>query len=188
MAPENEDNNNEVSTPQGDAGVNADTSQDSAQPQADAAVAQEEPPANTLDQADIDALTNSAGEQDQEQEQDSPAPAEQTDGEMPPLPDFSGMLADAASSSIELLNDVELDVKIELGRAIMEVEQILHLSNGSVVELDKLAGDPVDVLVNGQLIARGEVLVINDNFCVRINEIIPGRTENLQNEDTMTGV
>lgn len=188
MAPENEDNNNKVSTPQDAAGVNADTSQDSAPPQADAAVAQEEPTNGTLNQADIDTLTNSTGEQEQERKQDSPAPAEQADGEMPPLPDFSGMLADAASSSIELLNDVELDVKIELGRAIMEVEQILHLSNGSVVELDKLAGDPVDVLVNGQLIARGEVLVINDNFCVRINEIIPGRTENLRNDDAIAGV
>ncbi len=94
--------------------------------------------------------------------------------EVPPLPDFSQQLADAAANSIDMLHDVELNVKIELGRAEMSVDQILQLSNGSVVELDKLAGDPVDVLVNEQLIARGEVLVVNDNFCVRINEIIPG--------------
>ncbi|GEM_PF-901712 len=94
--------------------------------------------------------------------------------EMASLPDFSGMLADAAASSIDLLNDVELNVKIELGRSEMTVNEILHLGNGSVVELDKLAGDPVDVLVNEQLIARGEVLVVNDSFCVRINEIVPG--------------
>jgi flagellar motor switch protein FliN/FliY len=83
--------------------------------------------------------------------------------------------ADLESSSpqgIDLLRDVELDVKIELGRSRMLVEEVLHLSEGSVVELDKLAGDPVDVFVNNRLVARGEVLVLNDNFCVRINEIV----------------
>ena len=97
--------------------------------------------------------------------------------EVPDLPDFSGMLSDAAASSIEMLNDVELNVKIELGRTEMDVESILHLTTGSVVELDKLAGDPVDILVNEQLVAKGEVLVVNDNFCVRINEIVKGVTE-----------
>ena len=95
------------------------------------------------------------------------------------LPDFSGMLAEAAKSSIELLRDVELNVKIELGRSEMTIDEILKLGNGSVVELDKLAGDPVDILVNEQLIARGEVLVLNENFCVRINEIIPGLSERI---------
>ena len=97
--------------------------------------------------------------------------------EAPALPDFSGMLSAAAESSIDLLNDVELDVKVELGRTEMEVEQVLKLTAGSVVELNKLAGDPVDILVNDQLVARGEVLVINDNFCVRVNEIVPGISE-----------
>ena len=100
--------------------------------------------------------------------------------EVPPLPDFSRDLAAAAASSIELLKDVDLDVKIELGRVEMTVEEILKLSNGSVVELDKLAGDPVDVLVNEQLVAHGEVLVINDSFCVRINEITAGMTERFE--------
>jgi flagellar motor switch protein FliN/FliY len=54
----------------------------------------------------------------------------------------------------------------------MLVEEVLKLGEGSVVELDKLAGDPVDVYVNDRFIARGEVLVLNDNFCVRINEIL----------------
>ena len=98
-------------------------------------------------------------------------------GGIPALPDFTGMLEQAAAGSIELLKDVELTVKIELGRCEMAVNDILTLTSGSVVELDKLAGDPVDVLANEQLIARGEVLVLNDNFCVRINEIIPGVTE-----------
>jgi flagellar motor switch protein FliN/FliY len=74
--------------------------------------------------------------------------------------------------AIDLLRDVELNVKIELGRSRMLVDDVLRLGEGSVVELDKLAGDPVDVLVNDRLVARGEVLVLNDNFCVRINDIV----------------
>ncbi len=78
----------------------------------------------------------------------------------------------ASATGIELLSDVELHVKIELGRTRMLVEDVLRLGGGSVVELDKLAGDPVDVYVNDQLVARGEVLVLNDNFCIRISEIM----------------
>ena len=90
------------------------------------------------------------------------------------LPDFQQVMQDAQVSSIDLLRDVDLDVKIELGRSRMLVEDVLKLTEGSVVELDKLAGDPVDVFVNERLVARGEVLVLNDNFCVRINEIVAG--------------
>ena len=73
---------------------------------------------------------------------------------------------------LDILQDVELDLRIELGRTEMLVEEVVALKEGSVVTLDKLAGDPVDILVNGRLIARGEVLVLNDNFCVRIAEIL----------------
>jgi len=77
-----------------------------------------------------------------------------------------------AENKIQLLNDVELHVMIELGRTEMLIEDVLRLTEGSVVELDKLAGDPVDVYVNQRLVARGEVLVLNDNFCIRVNEIV----------------
>ena len=93
------------------------------------------------------------------------------------LPNFQQVLQDAQVSSIDLLRDVELNVKIELGRSRMLVEEVLKLAEGSVVELDKLAGDPVDVFVNDRLVARGEVLVLNDNFCVRVNEIVAGAKE-----------
>jgi flagellar motor switch protein FliN/FliY len=93
------------------------------------------------------------------------------------LPNFQQVLQDAQVSSIDLLRDVELNVKIELGRSRMLVEDVLKLAEGSVVELDKLAGDPVDVFVNDRLVARGEVLVLNDNFCVRVNEIVAGVKE-----------
>jgi len=107
-----------------------------------------------------------------------------TPGEMPgsdaqqfKLPSFQQAMADAQVSSIDLLRDVELNVKIELGRSRMLVEEVLQLTEGSVVELDKLAGDPVDVFVNDRLVAKGEVLVLNDNFCVRVNEIVPAAQE-----------
>jgi flagellar motor switch protein FliN/FliY len=93
------------------------------------------------------------------------------------LPNFQQVMQDAQVSSIELLRDVDLNVKIELGRSRMLVEDVLRLAEGSVVELDKFAGDPVDVFVNDRLVARGEVLVLNDNFCVRVNEIVAGVKE-----------
>ncbi len=90
------------------------------------------------------------------------------------LQDFAGAAPTAEAATLELIRDVELDLKIELGRTEMYLEDVLKLRKGSVVPLDKLAGDPVDIYVNGRLIARGEVLVLNDNFCVRVAELIAG--------------
>jgi flagellar motor switch protein FliN len=136
-----------------------------------------------VDQNDIDALLNSATFADADSDS-SAAPAATA---APPamglnaapldLPDLQRAMVDAQVSSIDLLRDVELNVKIELGRSKMLVEDVLRLAEGSVVELDKLAGDPVDVFVNERLVARGEVLVLNDSFCVRVNEILAGNRE-----------
>jgi len=93
------------------------------------------------------------------------------------LPAFGGHVGAAQIRALDLLSDVNLNVKIELGRTRMLVEDVLRLNEGAVVELDKLAGDPVDVYVNERHIARGEVLVLNDNFCVRINEIVQAPVE-----------
>ncbi len=90
------------------------------------------------------------------------------------LEEFSGAEATVENATLDLIQDVELDLKIELGRTNMYLEDVLKLRKGSVVPLDKLAGDPVDIYVNGRLIARGEVLVLNDNFCVRVAELITG--------------
>lgn len=89
-------------------------------------------------------------------------------------PDLSGRASSGAPVSfpIAALEEVELDLRIELGRTELLIEDVLQLREGAVVPLDKLAGDPVDILVNGRLIARGEVLVLNDNFCVRVAEIL----------------
>ena len=89
--------------------------------------------------------------------------------EAPSLPDAE---LDGPKQGMELLSDVHMNVRIELGRTKMFVEDVLKLSDGAVVELDKLAGDPVDVFVNDRKVARGEVLVLNDLFCVRISEIV----------------
>ena len=86
--------------------------------------------------------------------------------------DFGGSPASGEKATLELLRDVDLEVRIELGRTQMYLEDVLKLKRGAVVPLDKLAGDPVDVYVNGRLIARGEVLVLNDNFCVRVAELL----------------
>ena len=88
--------------------------------------------------------------------------------------DFTGTPPSGEKATLELLKDVDLDLRIELGRTQMYLEDVLKLKRGSVVALDKLAGDPVNIHVNGRLIARGEVLVLNDNFCVRVAELLSG--------------
>ena len=75
-------------------------------------------------------------------------------------------------ANIGLILDVPLQITVELGRTKKSIKDILELSNGSVVELDKLAGEPVDVNVNGKLLAKGEVVVIDENFGVRITDIV----------------
>lgn len=104
---------------------------------------------------------------------DRPTPVDALEGLAPfRLEEFGGAPPSADVATLELIRDVELDLKIELGRTQMHLEDVLKLHKGSVVPLEKLAGDPVDIFVNGRLIARGEVLVLNDNFCVRVAELI----------------
>lgn len=97
--------------------------------------------------------------------------AQQSGGKLE-LPKFDLSSVSGVQHGLDLLADVQLDVRIELGRTRMLVEDVLRLNSGAVVELDKLAGDPLDVYVNDRLVARGEVLVLNDSFCIRVNEII----------------
>jgi flagellar motor switch protein FliN/FliY len=76
------------------------------------------------------------------------------------------------SRRLELLLDVPLDVSVELGRSRVSIQDLLALGPGSVVELDKIAGEPLDILVNDRLVARGEAVVVNDKFGVRITDIV----------------
>lgn len=73
---------------------------------------------------------------------------------------------------LEFLLDVPLDLSVELGRSRMSIQDLLNLSPGSVIELDKIAGEPLDILVNDRLVARGEAVVVNDKFGVRITDIV----------------
>jgi len=85
-------------------------------------------------------------------------------------------------ANIGLILDVPLQVTVELGRTKKRIRDILELATGSIIELDKLAGEPVDILVNGKLLAKGEVVVIDENFGVRITDIVSPmeRAQNLQ--------
>lgn len=82
-------------------------------------------------------------------------------------------VGDSVGTNLDLLMGVSLRVSVELGRSKMSIAEILKLGPGSVIELDKLAGEPVDVLINDRLIARGEVVVIEDRFGVRITDVVP---------------
>lgn len=84
----------------------------------------------------------------------------------------SYQLQESESKNLNLLLDIPLQVTVELGRTRRSVKEILELSAGSIIELDKLAGEPVDILVNNRLIAQGEVVVIDENFGVRVTDII----------------
>ena len=74
--------------------------------------------------------------------------------------------------NLDFILDIPLKVSVELGRAQVVIKDLLQLGQGSVLELDKLAGEPLEVLVNGKLVARGEVVVVNEKFGVRLTDII----------------
>ena len=82
------------------------------------------------------------------------------------------MSQDRAQLPLEALFDVPVEVVVELGRRQMKVSEILGLTEGSVVKLEKVVGEPVDVLVNGRPVAKGEVVVVNDRFAVRLTEVV----------------
>lgn len=144
--------------------------------------------ASTTQQAEPapQATAQAQPEQPQPQAQPTPAPAmEQRTVVPPPEPkatpvgvspvqfsQLGEMEVEGTPGNIGMLYDVPLNVTVELGRTRRSVRDILELTQGSVIELDKLAGEPVDVLVNNTLIATGEVVVIEENFGVRITEIV----------------
>lgn len=88
------------------------------------------------------------------------------------LEDFDDGSASGKKSSLDLIMDVPLEISVELGRTVKKIKEILEIGPGSIIELEKMAGEPVDILVNGKRIAKGEVVVIDENFGVRITEII----------------
>jgi flagellar motor switch protein FliN/FliY len=93
-------------------------------------------------------------------------------GPTAPTPRQAPASTGGARPAFDLLHDVEMEVTAELGRTRMSVRELLSLAPGAVIELDRAAGGPADLLVNGRLIARGEVVVIDENFGIRITEIV----------------
>ena len=83
---------------------------------------------------------------------------------------------EGAEPNLDLIKDIQVALTVELGRTDMLIEEILELTTGKVVELNKLAGEPLDILINGQLLARGEVVVVDENFGVRVTSIIDPRS------------
>jgi flagellar motor switch protein FliN/FliY len=79
---------------------------------------------------------------------------------------------ESSSRRLDMLLDVPLEVNVELGRTRMTIQDLLQLGPGSVIELDKVAGEALDILVNGRLVARGEAVVVNDKFGIRITDIV----------------
>ncbi len=87
-----------------------------------------------------------------------------------PMPEAS-----KTSGSIDLLMDVKLPIAVELGRSEMEIKEIMEFAPGTVIELNKMAGDLVDILVNGRLVAQGEVVVVDEHFGVRVTHLLSPR-------------
>ena len=102
-----------------------------------------------------------------------PTPGKPKPGQAALFEKFSGDSGPGSSNhDIDMIMDIPVRLTVELGRTKITIKQILQLAQGSVIELDGLAGEPMDVLVNGCLIAQGEVVVVNDKFGIRLTDII----------------
>lgn len=131
------------------------------------------------DKMDIGESTESQ-EEDQISEDDwASAMAEQAVTDAPAVqpadifPSFGGGMANVGMmNELDMILDIPVKITVELGRTKITIKNLLQLAHGSVVELDAMAGEPMDVLVNGTLIAQGEVVVVNDKFGIRLTDII----------------
>ncbi|MDR1065289.1 MAG: flagellar motor switch protein FliN [Oscillospiraceae bacterium] len=132
-----------------------------------------EPPQDAQPGASADAAPPDEPEHpDTDELPEDTAPDEPIFGESAPEPSPEAESAAAAERALNLVRDIPLSVNVELGRTSKEISEILDFGFGTVIVLDKLAGDPAEVFANGKLIARGEVVVIDENYGVRITEIV----------------
>lgn len=119
--------------------------------------------------------------QEQQTIQTSPRAAQPVNVQQAQFNSFdTNVITESEARNLNMLLDIPLQVTVELGRTKRSVKEILDLSSGSIIELDKLAGEPVDILVNSRLIAKGEVVVIDENFGVRITDVL-SQAERLNN-------
>ncbi|MDQ0161745.1 flagellar motor switch phosphatase FliY [Aeribacillus alveayuensis] len=112
-----------------------------------------------------------------EEEKEQPVPSKQQEQvkwnvNHVEFPSFQSVPKHTETNNLDMLLDIPLTVTVELGRTKRSIQQILELSSGSIIELDKLAGEPVDILINNKKVAKGEVVVIDENFGVRVTDIL----------------
>ena len=131
-----------------------------------------------LSQEEIDKLLSDDGEVDQGWDDDlaeaKKPPAQKTG---PPTHSFEPLPSQKETEksgvrSLDFILDIPLEVSVELGRTKMVINDLLQLGQGSVIELTKLAGEPLEIIINGKLVARGEVVVVNETFGVRVTDIV----------------
>ncbi len=149
-----------------------------------------------LSQTDLDALIAAAGQdaetKDFKLEEEEPIPAAANApgrSGLVDLPSFAPAAPaptpfQSGESGLGRVRDIPLEVTVELGRTRLLIRDIMDLSAGSIIELDKIAGEPVDLFANGMLVARGEVIVIDDNFGVRVTEIITAQERGASEKET----
>jgi flagellar motor switch protein FliN/FliY len=115
---------------------------------------------------------------------DQPSSPAASDVKAAEFPDLAGSgKVVGAAANLDLVRDIQVTLTVELGRTDMLIQDILELTPGKVIELDRLAGEPLDILVNGKLLAKGEVVVVDENFGVRITSIVDARAR----EAALTG-
>ncbi len=127
-----------------------------------------------------EALKESAQAQTKEEEKSGLSEAKEEVIEAKPAPasqpitfkELSPARGTEAPQELDFILDLPLEVSVEIGRTKMQIRDLLKLTQGSIIELERIAGEPVDIYVNGKLMAKGEVVVVNDRFGVRVTEII----------------
>jgi flagellar motor switch protein FliN/FliY len=138
---------------------------------------------SVLNQDDIDKLMSEDGELDQEWGDGLESRSTSDKGSAPAPHAFDQFAKNAPAEtpnrvpaakdrSLDFILDIPLEVSVELGRTRMVINDLLQLGQGSVIELTKLAGEPLEILVNNKLVARGEVVVVNEKFGVRVTDIV----------------
>ncbi|WP_394128874.1 flagellar motor switch protein FliN [Shewanella maritima] len=105
--------------------------------------------------------------------------AEASQVELDELKDESAPLSKEEAEKLDSILDIPVTISMEVGRSFISIRNLLQLNQGSVVELDRVAGEPLDVMVNGTLIAHGEVVVVNDKFGIRLTDVI-SQTERIK--------
>jgi len=104
---------------------------------------------------------------------EAPVPAADGDVTAAPLDNLNDESSGSGEDvNLDVIQDIPVTIAMEIGRSLISIRNLLQLNQGSVVELDRLAGEPMDVLVNGTLIAHGEVVVVNDKFGIRLTDVI----------------